>query len=330
ALKFANDMGYPVMLKATSGGGGRGLRLVRNKRELKKSFDSARSEAKLSFGEPSVFIEKYIEVANHIEFQILADNYGNIIHLGERDCSIQRRHQKLIEIAPSLILTQKDRNHIGTMAVKGAKAAGYTNAGTMEFLVDRDNNFYFMEMNTRIQVEHTVTEEVTGIDLVKKQIEIAFGKKLDISEEDISIRGYAIECRINAEDPKKEFIPDTGRVTAYYSPGGIGIRIDGSIYKDYIISSYYDSMVAKLIVKGLTWEEAISRLDRALGEFVIRGVKTTIPYLRKIAHDPDFRKGSFDTKFIEKKPCLLEYNESKDPQDLVAAIASALAAHHGF
>ncbi|MFQ5900779.1 MAG: acetyl-CoA carboxylase biotin carboxylase subunit [Thermodesulfobacteriota bacterium] len=330
ALRLAKDIGYPVMLKASSGGGGRGLRRARNAKELKKSFDSASSEAKLSFGDPSLFIEKYIEASHHIEFQILADNYGHIIHLGERDCSIQRRHQKLIEIAPSLILDQEERDIIGAIAVKGAKAAGYTNAGTIEFLVDRDKNFYFMEMNTRIQVEHTVTEEITGIDLVKKQIEIASGKRLDIAQDDVFIRGYAIECRINAEDPKKDFVPNTGRVTAYYSPGGIGVRIDGAIYKDYVIPSFYDSMVIKLIVKGLSWEEALSRLDRALREFVIRGVKTTIPYLHKITHDKDFRKGTFDTTFIEKKPYLLEYEDVKDPRDLVAAISSALAAHYGF
>ncbi len=330
ALKFVKDFGFPVMLKASAGGGGKGLRLVRNSKEIKDAFESARSEANLSFGNPSMFIEKYIEQPHHIEIQILADKHGNVIHLGERDCSIQRRHQKLIEIAPSLILDSKTRELMGKAAIKGAKAVGYDNAGTIEFLVDRQNNFYFMEMNTRIQVEHTVTEEVTGIDLVKKQIEIAAGEPLDITQDDVLTRGFAIECRINAEDPKKDFAPNAGKVTAYYSPGGIGVRIDGAIYKDYVIPPFYDSMVAKLIVKGQTWEEAVRRLDRAIGEFVIRGVKTTLPYLHKIIHDWDFRTGNFDTTFIESKPHLLEYDEFKDPVDLVAAISAALAAHHGF
>jgi pyruvate carboxylase subunit A len=330
AVKIANDFGFPVMLKASAGGGGRGLRLVRNSKELKDAYDPARSEAQLSFGNPALFIEKYIENPHHVEIQILADKYGNIIHLGERDCSIQRRHQKLIEIAPSLILDPKTREAMGEAAIKGAKAVDYNNTGTVEFLVDREKHFYFLEMNTRIQVEHTVTEEITGIDLVKKQIEIAAGKKLDISQDDVLVRGFAIECRINAEDPKNDFIPNAGKVTAYYSPGGIGIRIDGAIYKDYVIPPFYDSMVAKLIVKGQTWDEAINRLDRAIGEFVIRGVKTTLPYLHKIIHDKDFRKGNFDTTFIDSKPYLLNYDEFKDPVDLVAAVSAALAAHHGF
>jgi pyruvate carboxylase subunit A len=330
AVKIANDFGFPVMLKASAGGGGRGLRLVRNSKELKDAYDPARSEAQLSFGNPALFIEKYIENPHHVEIQILADKYGNIIHLGERDCSIQRRHQKLIEIAPSLILDPKTREAMGEAAIKGAKAVDYNNTGTVEFLVDREKHIYILDMYTRIQVEHTVTEEITGIDLVKKQIEIAAGKKLDISQDDVLVRGFAIECRINAEDPKNDFIPNAGKVTAYYSPGGIGIRIDGAIYKDYVIPPFYDSMVAKLIVKGQTWDEAINRLDRAIGEFVIRGVKTTLPYLHKIIHDKDFRKGNFDTTFIDSKPYLLNYDEFKDPVDLVAAVSAALAAHHGF
>ena len=330
AEKLAKDFGFPVMIKAAAGGGGKGLRVVRNSKEIKDAFESARSEANLSFGNPSIFIEKYIENPHHVEIQILADKHGNVIHMGERDCSIQRRHQKLIEIAPSLILDAKTRELMGEAAIKGAKAVGYDNAGTIEFLVDKEKNFYFLEMNTRIQVEHTVTEEVTGIDLVKKQIEIAAGKKLNIAQDNVLARGFAIECRINAEDPKKDFVPNAGKVTAYYSPGGIGIRIDGAIYKDYVIPPFYDSMVAKLIVKGQTWDEAINRLDRAIGEFVIRGVKTTLPYLHKIIHDKDFRKGNFDTTFIDSKPDLLNYDEFKDPVDLVAAVSAALAAHHGF
>ncbi len=330
ALQTANDIGYPVMIKASCGGGGRGLRIAKNEKELINGFETARSESKIAFGNSEVFIEKYIRSPHHIEFQILADMYGNIIHLGERDCSIQRRHQKIVEIAPSLILNDEERKLIGELSVKGARAVNYTNAGTMEFLIDEKKNFYFLEMNTRIQVEHPVTEEVTGIDLVRKQIEIASGKELNIIQDDIALRGYAIECRINAEDPKNNFLPNAGRVTAYYSPGGIGVRIDGAIYKDYVIPSYYDSLVAKLIVRGMTWKETVSRIERSLGEFDIRGVKTTIPFLHKIIRDEDFINGNFDTRFIEKKPYLLEYSEYKDPQDVVAAISAVIAAHHGF
>ncbi len=330
ALKMAKKIGYPIMVKAAGGGGGRGLRVARNPEELKEAIAVAQKESKLAFGVSDVFLEKYIERPHHIEFQILADKYGNIIHLGERDCSIQRRHQKLIEIAPSLILDDRLRQKMGRAAVKAARTAGYTNAGTVEFLVDKKKNFYFLEMNTRIQVEHPVTEEITGIDLVKKQIEIAAGKRLGLRQKDIKFDGYAIECRINAEDPKNNFAPNTGRVTAYYSPGGIGVRIDGAIYKDYVIPPYYDSLIVKLIVKGSTWEEAVRRMDRSLEEFVVRGIKTTIPFLRKIMDDKDFRKGKFDTTYIDRKPELLNYSEYGEPTDLVAAISAAIAAYHGF
>ena len=330
ALKMAKKIGYPIMVKAAGGGGGRGLRVARNPEELKEAIAVAQKESKLAFGVSDVFLEKYIERPHHIEFQILADKYGNIVHLGERDCSIQRRHQKLIEIAPSLILDDRLRQKMGRAAVKAARTAGYTNAGTVEFLVDKKKNFYFLEMNTRIQVEHPVTEEITGIDLVKKQIEIAAGKRLGLRQKDIKFDGYAIECRINAEDPKNNFAPNTGRVTAYYSPGGIGVRIDGAIYKDYVIPPYYDSLIVKLIVKGSTWEEAVRRMDRSLEEFVVRGIKTTIPFLRKIMDDKDFRKGKFDTTYIDRKPELLNYSEYGEPTDLVAAISAAIAAYHGF
>ncbi len=330
ALKMAKKIGYPIMVKAAGGGGGRGLRVARNPEELKEAIVVAQKESKLAFGVSDVFLEKYIERPHHIEFQILADKYGNIVHLGERDCSIQRRHQKLIEIAPSLILDDRLRQKMGRAAVKAARTAGYTNAGTVEFLVDKKKNFYFLEMNTRIQVEHPVTEEITGIDLVKKQIEIAAGKRLGLRQKDIKFDGYAIECRINAEDPKNNFAPNTGRVTAYYSPGGIGVRIDGAIYKDYVIPPYYDSLIVKLIVKGSTWEEAVRRMDRSLEEFVVRGIKTTIPFLRKIMDDKDFRKGKFDTTYIDRKPELLNYSEYGEPTDLVAAISAAIAAYHGF
>jgi pyruvate carboxylase subunit A len=325
ALEDAEKIGYPVMVKASGGGGGRGLRVARNQKELKSAVDIARDESRSSFG-----FEKFLERPHHIEFQILADNFGNIVHLGERECSIQRRHQKLIEIAPSLLLDPELRQRMGEAAVNAARAAQYTNSGTVEFLVDQDRNFYFLEMNTRIQVEHPVTEEVTGIDLVKKQIEIAAGMPLGFTQDDVKINGYAVECRICAEDPKNNFMPNSGRVTAYYSPGGIGVRIDGAIYKDYVIPDCYDSMVAKLIVWGTTWEETLQRMNRSLEEFVIRGVKTTIPYLRNIINDEDFKKGKFDTGYIDRKPELMEYSEYGEPTDLVAAISAAIAAHHGF
>ncbi|MBI5644079.1 MAG: acetyl-CoA carboxylase biotin carboxylase subunit [Deltaproteobacteria bacterium] len=330
AVAFADKTGYPVMIKASGGGGGRGLRVARNKTELINSITTAQKESAAAFGVSEVFLEKYLENPHHIEFQILADKYGNIVHLGERDCSIQRRHQKLIEITPSLILDPDLRKRMGEAAIKASKAADYTNAGTIEFLVDEQRNFYFLEMNTRIQVEHPVTEEATGIDLVKKQIEIAAGMPLGFAQEDVKLNGYAMECRICAEDPKNNFFPSFGRVTAYYSPGGIGVRIDGAIYKDFIIPSYYDSLVVKLVVRGSTWDETVSRMHRCLDEFVIRGVKTTIPFLKNIMKDPDFKAGKFDTGYIDRKPGLMAYDEYGEPTDLVAAIAAAIAAHHGF
>jgi len=330
AVAFAKAIGYPIMVKASGGGGGRGLRVARNEKELIDAITTARKEAGAAFGVSEVFLEKFLEKPHHIEFQVFADKFGNTVHLGERDCSIQRRHQKLIEITPSLILDEDLRRRMGEAAVKAAKAANYTNAGTVEFLVDADRNFYFLEMNTRIQVEHPITEEVTGIDLVKKQIEVAAGLPLGFTQEDVKVTGFAMECRICAEDPKNSFFPSFGKVTAYYSPGGIGVRIDGAIYKDFIIPSCYDSLVAKLVVRGTTWNETVARMNRCLEEFVIRGVKTTIPFLRKIMEDPDFRKGDFDTGFIDRKPELMDYDEYGEPTDLVAAIAAAIAAHHGL
>ncbi|MBI5562605.1 MAG: acetyl-CoA carboxylase biotin carboxylase subunit [Deltaproteobacteria bacterium] len=330
AVAFAEEMGYPVMIKASGGGGGRGLRVARNRGELVDSFMTAKKESAAAFGLSEVFLEKYLERPHHIEFQILADNHGNIVHLGERDCSIQRRHQKLIEITPSLMLDEGLRARMGADAIKAAAAANYTNAGTVEFLVDNKMNYYFLEMNTRIQVEHAITEETTGIDLVKKQIEIAAGAPLGIRQEDVRINGYAMECRICAEDPKNNFFPSFGKVTAYYSPGGIGVRIDGAIYKDFIVPSHYDSLVVKLIVRGSTWEETVARTHRCLDEFVIRGVKTTILFLKKIMKDPDFKAGGFDTGYIDRKPELMDYDEYGEPTDVVAAISAAIAAHHGF
>ncbi|MCK5235500.1 MAG: acetyl-CoA carboxylase biotin carboxylase subunit [Deltaproteobacteria bacterium] len=329
-LKWADEIGYPVMIKASGGGGGRGLRVANERSEFANQFEMAKKESAAAFGDSEVFLEKYLVRPHHIEFQILADKFGNTIHLGERDCSIQRRHQKLVEIAPSLLLTEDLRARMGEAAIKAAKATNYVNAGTIEFLVDENLDFYFLEMNTRIQVEHPITEEITGIDLVKKQIEIAAGKPLTIKQEDVKLQGCAMECRINSEDPKNNFMPNSGRVTNYYSPGGIGVRIDGAVYKDYVIPDCYDSMIVKLIVTGANWEEVLSRMDRALEEFTIRGVKTTIPFLRNIIKDKDFREGNFDTGYIERKPELMEYSEHGEPTDLVAAISAAVAAYHGF
>ncbi len=324
---IAKRIGYPIMLKASAGGGGRGLRLCRTPEELKKNFEMASSEAQKAFGKDDLYIEKYIESPRHIEFQILADNYGNVIHLGERDCSIQRRHQKLIEVAPSPFLDPNLRKRMGAAALKAAKTAGYTNAGTVEFLVDKDKNFYFLEMNTRVQVEHTITEEITGIDIVKEMIEIAARKRLSHTQKEVEISGVAIECRINAEDPRNNFLPTTGRITAYYSPGGFGVRIDGNIYSGYIVPPYYDSMLAKLTVWGRTWVDAVNRTARSLDEFVIRGIKTTIPFYRMIMRDECFRRGEFDTHYIENRFDDLVYEDEAERIDLVFAIAAAISAH---
>jgi len=329
AVKFANSIGYPVIIKAAFGGGGRGMRVARDEAEVRKFVGICISESKKAFGKADIFIERFLEEPHHIEFQILADNFGNVVHLGERDCSIQRRHQKLVEIAPSLILDEKMRNEMGDAAKALAKAVKYTNAGTIEFLVDKKGNYYFMEMNTRVQVEHPVTEVVTGVDIIQEQIKIAEGKPLSFSQSDISLRGYAIEVRICAEDPKNNFMPDFGRITQYNSPGGIGIRLDGAVYQGYSIPPYYDSMIVKLIVNGRTWKETVSRLRRALDEYMIRGIKTTIPFYKKIVDDEDFNKGVFDTEFINKKPHLLDYMDYKDPMDYVLAIAAAVAVREG-
>jgi pyruvate carboxylase subunit A len=330
ALAFAQEAGYPVMIKASAGGGGRGLRVVRSDDELRDNMETAAREAHAAFGDGSVFIEKYIERPHHIEFQILADKHGNIIHLGERDCSIQRRHQKLIEIAPSLVLTPKLRAQMGEAAITIARTVEYDNAGTVEFLLDQEGRYYFIEMNPRIQVEHTVTEQITAIDIVRNQISIAAGKPLEIRQRDVTLQGHAIQCRINAEDPRNNFMPCTGTVTAYLSPGGIGVRIDGAVYKDYTIPPYYDALLAKLTVRGRTWEETVSRMRRSLEEYVLRGVKTTIPFMNNIMTEPDFRSGHFDTSYLETHPDLYQYEESEEPEDLVLAISAAIAAYEGL
>jgi pyruvate carboxylase subunit A len=330
ALAFARKAGYPVMIKASAGGGGRGLRVVWNDAELRENMEVASREALASFGDGSVFIEKFIERPHHIEFQILGDRHGNIIHLGERDCSIQRRHQKLIEIAPSLILTPKLRAEMGEAATKIARAVNYDNAGTAEFLLDQEGRFYFIEMNPRLQVEHTVTEQITAIDIVRNQISIAAGKPLEFQQKDVTLQGHAIQCRINAEDPKHNFMPCTGTVTAYLSPGGIGVRIDGAVYKDYTVPPYYDALLAKLTVRGRTWEETVSRMRRSLEEYVLRGVKTTIPFMMKIMQDDDFRAGRFDTSYLDTHPELYAYHEFEQPEDLVLALSAAIAAYEGL
>ncbi|BET65535.1 acetyl-CoA carboxylase biotin carboxylase subunit [Opitutales bacterium ASA1] len=300
ALKTAKRIGYPVIIKAVAGGGGRGMRIAHNDVSFAKEFHVARGEAEKAFGDGRVYIERYIQNPRHIEFQILADSHGKVIHLGERDCSVQRRHQKLIEEAPSPFLTPDLRKKMGKAAVKAAEAAHYENAGTIEFLVDDAGNFYFIEMNTRIQVEHPVTEEVTGIDLVKQQILIASGEKLPWDQSDISIRRHAIECRINAEDPARNFAPSPGTIDLYYAPGGHGVRVDSHVYGGYTIPPYYDSMIAKLITFGETRRTAIERMHRALGEYIIRGIKTTIPLHRAIFTDPVFCQGKATTGYVQE------------------------------
>lgn len=330
ALSFAAQAGYPVMVKASMGGGGRGLHVVWNDQDLLDKMEAARREALSSFGNGEIFLEKYIARPHHIEVQVLADKHGHIIHLGERDCSIQRRHQKLIEIAPSLVLDSTLRARMGEAAIAVSHAVGYDNAGTVEFLLDQDRNFYFIEMNTRIQVEHTITEQITGIDLVRSQIEIAAGHPLEFCQEDVTLQGHAIQCRVNAEDPRNNFRPCTGTVSAYYSPGGIGVRIDGMAYKDYTIPPYYDALLAKLVVRGRTWEETVSRAHRALEEFVLRGVKTTIPFMMRIMEEPDFQAGRFDTSYLETHPDLFNYPDYSEPEDLVVAISAAIVAYEGL
>ena len=299
AKKVAQWITYPVMIKATAGGGGKGMRIAQNEKELVENYTAAQNEAKAAFGNPDVYIEKYVEEPRHVEIQVVGDKFGNVVHLGERDCSIQRRHQKLIEESPSAGIDSKTREKMGKFAAKLAKGIGYDSVGTLEFLVDKNMNFYFMEMNTRIQVEHTVSEEITGVDLIKEQIRVAAGEKLSISQKDININGHVIECRINAEDSENGFLPSSGILETYIPSGGIGVRVDSHSYQNYEIPPYYDSMIAKLIVKGKNREEAIARMKRALKEFIIEGVDTTIPFHLKVLDNQDFKKGTIYTNFIE-------------------------------
>jgi len=299
AVKVAKEIGFPVIIKATAGGGGRGMKIVHSQATLPNAFATARAEAQSGFGNPEVYIEKYCEQPRHVEIQILADKHGNVIHLGERDCSIQRRHQKLIEEAPSTVVTPEIRKAMGDAAVRAAAAVGYNSVGTVEFLVDKNNNFYFMEMNTRVQVEHPVTEMVTGVDIVKEQIRSAAGIPLRYKQEDIQIRGHAIECRINAEDPFK-FTPCPGKITAYHPPGGLGVRVDSFVYDQYSVVPHYDSLIGKLIVHADTREEAIKRMARALDEYMVEGIKTTIFFHKRIMAHKDFIEGNIDTSFLER------------------------------
>jgi len=301
ALKLARKIKYPVVVKASAGGGGKGMRIVQNEEGLKNAVTICQSEAKAAFGKEEVYLEKYIPEPRHVEFQILGDRKGNIIYLPERDCSIQRRHQKLIEESPCPSVNSKLRRKMGHAAIKAAKAVNYTTVGTIEFLLDDNGDFYFMEMNTRIQVEHPVTELVSGIDLVKMQIKLAAGEKLNLDQDKIKICGNVIECRINAEDPDRDFLPSSGVISNYILPGGPGVRIDTGIYPGYNISPFYDSMIAKLIVIGDNRQEAIARMERALGEFVIEGVRTTIPFHAKVMADEYFRRGEVNTNFIQER-----------------------------
>jgi pyruvate carboxylase subunit A len=326
ALQFAEEYGFPIMIKAVAGGGGRGIRAVQDVPELIRGLKMARSEAQMAFGNDEVYLEKALTRTRHIEVQILADQHGNVIHLGTRNCSIQRRHQKLIEIAPAS-LPQELLDRVCDTAVKAAKACKYINAGTVEFLLDEQDKFCFLEVNTRIQVEHTVTETITGIDLVREQIRIAAGDPISFAQSDVHFRGYAIELRINAEDPKNNFMANPGVIQIYQSPGGHGTRVDGAVYQGYEIPRYYDSMLIKLTVYGFTWREAVDRMRRTLNSLVITGVQTTIPYYKQIVNDPDFVEQRFDTSYIETHPHLLDYQDEVPELEKLARFVAEINAH---
>ncbi len=330
ALELAETFGYPVMLKATSGGGGRGIRRCDSAEELQRNYDRVISEATKAFGRADIFLEQCIVNPRHIEVQVLADHHGNAIHLYERDCSIQRRNQKLIEIAPSPQLDEAQRQYLGGLAVLATKAVNYTNAGTVEFLLDADGRFYFMEMNTRVQVEHTITECITGVDIVEEQIRIAAGLPLSYEQHQISHNGYAMQFRVNAEDPKNNFLPSFGRISRYYAPGGPGVRTDTAIYTGYTVPPHYDSMLAKVIVWAQNWKDVINRGERALRDMGLQGIKTTIPYYLEILHHPGFRSASFNTGFVEAHPELTQFSQKLSPEDLALVLAAATSAHTGL
>ncbi len=334
AERVAGEVGYPVMLKAASGGGGKGMRVVRSQNEIASAFSLTQSEAASSFGDPAVYIEKYIESPRHIEVQLIGDRFGHIVYLGERECSLQRRHQKVLEECPSPIVNAELRRRMGETAVGIARAAGYQNAGTIEFLVDQHRNFYFLEMNTRLQVEHPVTELVTGRDLVHEQIRVAAGEPLSFSQDDITMRGAAIECRIYAEDSENNFLPSPGRITKLVPPAGPGVRYDSGSYLGWEVPIYYDALVAKLCVWAETREDAINRLARVLGEYAVEGVRTTIPFFRAVVQSEEFRRGEFDTEFIDRfLKGLVNESSSGDEQETtladIAVIASVLHARAG-
>jgi acetyl-CoA carboxylase biotin carboxylase subunit len=324
AIRIARETGYPVLIKAAMGGGGKGMRVVSREDDLAPALRAARSEAQSAFGDPTVYIEKYLEDPRHVEFQILADQHGHVVHLGERECSIQRRHQKLIEESPSCILDDALRAAMGEAAVRAAAATGYANAGTVEFIVDRHRHFYFLEMNTRLQVEHPVTELRTGLDLVKEQIRIAAGAPLRFAQRDIPFRGAAIECRISAEDPDENFMPSVGLITRLTEPGGPGVRVDRGFYRGYEVPIYYDPMIAKLIVWGETREEAIARMRRALAEYDIGGIKTTIPFHLRALSDPRFLSGEYTTRFVEQ---MAPDPADRTPDARIAAVFAAIIRH---
>ena len=325
--KIAREIGFPVIIKAAFGGGGRGMRIVKLEKDFKEMFESATKESMKYFGRDEVFIEKYVENPRHIEIQVIADKYGNVLHLGERDCSIQRRHQKVIEIAPSPRLNHDTRKELYRIATKAMFKLGYESVGTVEFLVDEQNNIYFIEMNTRVQVEHPVTETITGVDIIQRMIEIAEGDKLQFLQEEVQFRGYAIEFRINAENPQKNFMPGTGTVTKYLTPGGPGVRIDTSIYTGYKVPANYDSMIGKLIVWSLTWEGAVKKAKRALDEFYIEGFPTNIPLHREIVRDADFIAGTFNTSYLDKKMEIFTLNSEdniKKEEEKIANIVKLM------
>lgn len=328
AAAFAEKHRFPIMVKAVAGGGGRGIRVTQNMDELIRGLATARSEALMAFGNDSIYLEKGLTNPRHVEVQVLADNYGNVVHLGTRNCSIQRRHQKMIEIAPAS-LPESLTEQICETAVRATRACNYVNAGTVEFLLSPDDEFFFLEVNTRIQVEHTISEVITGIDIVREQIRVAAGETLPISQKEVIFRGTAIELRINAEDPKNNFMASPGVIEIYQSPGGHGIRVDGAVYQGYEIPRYYDSMLVKLTVYGFTWREAVDRLHRALDNFLIAGVKTTIPFYKQIVNDPDFINQKFDTSYIETHPQLLSYQEEVPPIDKLANLVAEINAY-GF
>jgi pyruvate carboxylase subunit A len=326
AVEFAEKYGFPIMVKAVAGGGGRGIRATQSMDELLKGLRLARSEARMAFGRDEIYLEKGLEHPRHVEVQILADQLGNVIHLGTRNCSIQRRHQKMVEIAPAF-LPPLVSDRICQEAVRAARASHYINAGTVEFLLDAEDNYYFLEVNTRIQVEHSVTEMITGIDIVREQIRIAAGEPISFSQQDVQLRGTAIELRITAEDPKNNFIASPGVIEVYQSPGGHGTRLDGAIYQGYQVPQFYDSMLVKLTVYGFTWLEAVDRMRRTLDGFILTGVKTTIPFYKQIVNDPDFIGQRFDTSYIETHPHLLDYQEEAGEVEKLARLIAEINAH---